>query len=30
MRELHSEIQIQASPERVWAVLTDLAAYRVR
>jgi hypothetical protein len=28
MRELHSEIEIQASPERVWEVLTDLAAYR--
>jgi hypothetical protein len=28
MRELHSEIEIQASPERVWEVLTNLAAYR--
>jgi hypothetical protein len=27
MGDLHSEIEIQASPERVWEVLTDLAAY---
>jgi hypothetical protein len=28
MRELHSEIEIEASPERVWEVLSDLGAYR--
>jgi uncharacterized protein YndB with AHSA1/START domain len=27
MRELHTEIEIDASPERVWYVLTDFAAY---
>jgi hypothetical protein len=26
-RRLHTEIEIQASPERVWQVLTDFAAY---
>jgi hypothetical protein len=27
MRELHSEIEIDASAERVWGVLTDFASY---
>jgi hypothetical protein len=27
MKELHSEIEIAASPERVWDILTDFAAY---
>jgi uncharacterized protein YndB with AHSA1/START domain len=27
MKELHSEIVIDASPERVWDVLTDFATY---
>ena len=27
MRELHTEIEIDAPPERVWQVLTDFAAY---
>jgi hypothetical protein len=27
MQELHSEIEIDAPPERVWLVLTDFAAY---
>jgi hypothetical protein len=27
MRELHRQIEIEASPERVWAVVTDFAAY---
>jgi hypothetical protein len=27
MRELHREIEIDGPPERVWAVLTDFAAY---
>ncbi len=27
MRELRTEIEIQASPERVWQILTDLARY---
>jgi hypothetical protein len=27
MRELRREIEIDASPERVWAVVTDFAAY---
>jgi hypothetical protein len=27
MRELHSEIEINATPARVWEVLTDFAAY---
>ena len=27
MQELHSEIEIEASPEQVWAVLSDLEAY---
>lgn len=27
MKELHSEIQIDASAERVWGVLTDFASY---
>jgi hypothetical protein len=26
-RQLHSEIEIQASPDRVWEILTDFAAY---
>ena len=26
-RRLHTEIEIQASPDRVWETLTDLAAY---
>jgi hypothetical protein len=28
MRELRREIEIDAPPERVWAVVTDFAAYR--
>ena len=27
MKELRTEIEIQASPERVWQILTDLAKY---
>ncbi len=27
MKELHSEIEIDASAERVWAILTDFASY---
>jgi hypothetical protein len=27
MKELYTEIEIQASPEKVWQVLTDLAQY---
>jgi hypothetical protein len=27
MKELHSEIEIAASPERVWDILADFAAY---
>ena len=27
MKELHSEIEIDASAERVWGVLTDFASY---
>jgi hypothetical protein len=27
MKELHSEIEIDATPERVWGVLTDFASY---
>jgi len=27
MHELHTEIEIQATPERIWSVLTDFAAY---
>ena len=27
MKELHTEIEINASPERVWDILADLAAY---
>jgi hypothetical protein len=27
MKELHSEIEIQASPERAWQVLTDFASF---
>ena len=27
MKELHSEIEINASPERVWDILADFAAY---
>ena len=27
MRELHTEIEIDAPPERVWEVLTDFSAY---
>jgi hypothetical protein len=27
MKELHSEIEIAASPERVWTILTDFASY---
>jgi hypothetical protein len=27
MKELHSEIEIAASPERVWDILVDFAAY---
>jgi len=27
MRELRSEIEVEASPERVWSVLADFAAY---
>ena len=27
MREVHSEIEINASPERVWQVLTDFERY---
>lgn len=26
-RQLESEVEVQASPERVWEVLTDFAAY---
>jgi hypothetical protein len=28
MHELHTEIEIEATPEQVWAVLSDLGAYR--
>ena len=27
MKELHSEIEIDASAERVWGILTDFASY---
>ena len=27
MKELRTEIEIQASPEKVWAILTDLSKY---
>ena len=27
MKELHSEIEIATSPERVWGILTDFASY---
>jgi uncharacterized protein YndB with AHSA1/START domain len=27
MRELRDEIEIEATPERVWEILTDFAAY---
>ena len=27
MKELHSQIEINASPERVWSILTDFASY---
>jgi hypothetical protein len=27
MKELHSQIEIDASPERVWDILTDFASY---
>ena len=27
MKELHTEIEIQASPEKVWKILTDLAKW---
>jgi len=27
MKELHSQIEINASPERVWGILTDFASY---
>jgi len=27
MKELHSEIEINASAERVWDILTDFASY---
>ncbi len=27
VRQLHTDIEIQASPDRVWQVLTDFAAY---
>jgi len=27
MKELHSQIEINASPEHVWAILTDFASY---
>jgi uncharacterized protein YndB with AHSA1/START domain len=27
MRELRREVELDASPERVWAVVTDFAAY---
>ena len=27
MKELHSEIEIAARPERVWDILTDFASY---
>jgi hypothetical protein len=27
MKELHTEIEIEASPERVWGLLTDFASY---
>ena len=27
-RQLRAEVEVQASPERVWEVLTDFAAYR--
>jgi uncharacterized protein YndB with AHSA1/START domain len=27
MRELRREVEIEAPPERVWAVVTDFAAY---
>jgi hypothetical protein len=26
-RQLHAEVEVQASPDRVWEVLTDFAAY---
>jgi hypothetical protein len=27
-RQLHNEVEIEATPDRVWAVLTDFAAYQ--
>ena len=27
-KQLHAEVEIEATPDRVWAVLTDFAAYR--
>jgi hypothetical protein len=27
-KQLHAEVEIQATPDRVWAVLTDFAAYQ--
>jgi uncharacterized protein YndB with AHSA1/START domain len=27
-RQLRAEVEVEASPERIWEVLTDFAAYR--